>query len=229
MLFNADRTVTLQTRTCIHCQGTCKVAGEKKCPKCKGTTRGPRGGLGRCGCFRGMVPDFDNKVPCTNCTDGQEPETITDSVPKEQYRALFASNTIPIEFTEANRGSSFNESLIGLGLVAGIQDYGTIWDRLHRGEELDVHNEIREDIANGWNQLCKIARKDGDKIRLCAKLVVILHRGGYSARASFTDDTTAVVKAANSELPESAGMAYGTRMAEQGLNGTLLAASAHTQ
>jgi len=235
MKINADHTVSLELEPCHWCANNNlpkgMMPGRKTCPDCHGTRRGKRGGKDKCQtCFsfgddRGKVADRDHPVTCSACGGtATEKETIyshvTDAFLAEMYRI------VPIRFVLQNRGITFNEAWLGLGCLYGCGDYGAAW----KGMETDraaTESKIVAEIHKNRGQLLNYAREDKNsgRIDLCKAVYVLVHRGGYSARPSYTEDGSDVMKVAAHEPSESKGLAIGIAVADAGGHGTLAAAT----
>lgn len=203
------------------------VAGRKNCPKCKGTRRGPRGGRGGCReCFNGKVADFDNPVQCPRCEGTKEVEETYCSRPSEDIvRQILENREIRVFF--AQRGMSFNESYLGLGLIGGCTDYGRTWKELEsRSQEvIDTFiKKVYEEIVRRSNQVCHITKSKND-LTLFHHAVIIVNPDGYSVRPSFTDDSTDVLKQANGEPSVAAGTMLGMHVCNNGGHGVIAAAT----
>lgn len=218
-----------ETETCCMCGNNGlppgKAPGRKACPDCKGTRRGKRGGKDGCRtCYNGTVPDWDNPVDCGCCEGtGIVPETLTSYLTGDERRKIVS--LIPLRLFFADRGMSFNESYIGIGTVYSVGDYGRTWEALSMGglKAESFLERIREELAAGTSlQACKIADKEGN---LCNHIAVIVNREGYSIWASYTDDSTDLLKQANGQPSVAAGILIGTRIYNEGGNGTLAAAT----
>ncbi len=179
----ATRIVTLDTEPCTCTMGNGTPGtqpGRKTCPVCKGTRRGPKGKANGCrNCYEGTIADFDNRVTCVVCNGSTRvPENNCSHLNKET-RALFWSIT-PIRVVMVNRGSSFNEQYLGLGMIGGSTgDYGRTWDEMEKNLT-EASRKITDEIrADNHMQLCNVANK---QMRLCDEVIITVTKGGYAAR-----------------------------------------------
>lgn len=206
--------VVLERRPCCSCSGTQLVAGRRVCSKCHGMRRGPRGGRDKCtacmsyGADRGLVPDFDNKVKCSACTDGTQPETLCDTLPHEAWLAL------PFKVYRHNRGSTFNEAYLGFGCVFSSVDYGVAAGQ-------DDYSVIASVKGHQWIQATTLAKDDGT---MCDHVGIFVGRNGYSVRPCFEKNASDAQSQLVTEPSESTGMLLGSMIAAAGGNGTLAAA-----
>lgn len=148
-----------------------------------------------------VVPDDG---PCYGpCTDGKIvaeahvgdvlPGEISwdRSIPKPVMATLAAE--LEIVVSAQNRQSTWNEAHLGLGCLWSVTDYGRTWDRLVVAAREDgpepgvahlhavveaIREETREKLATESVQWIKLM--DRDTRVLTDRVVVLLHRGGYS-------------------------------------------------
>ncbi len=232
------RTVTLEHEDCINCKNWASRGfkpgmspGYMTCPDCKGTCRGPRGGANRCRkCFRGQVLNTDPSaaVICEGCNGtAKVPETMNSRVTSDFYKSFL--NITRVFIVPQHRSISFNESYLGIGIVCGIMDYSDRWKRYldNPSNATEIIPKIFEIIQkDSFVQLSHIAKMDKDSkvIDLCSGLYALVHRDGFSVRASYMADGSDVCKKASTEPSEQLGMMIGVAVYEEGGNGTLAAA-----
>lgn len=229
MKLNADNTLTLETITCWHCMGwrdklpAGHVAGRKTCPTCNGTRRGKRGKVNACkDCFSGMVVDPTKAVVCEGCNGTTIiPETDTDYASAEFMQQVF--KLAPITVTTQNRGQSFNETYIGLGLFYGCTDYGRANDAYKTNPQAFVAS-LPDMLAKERHQYSSFTKTDKTTgiITLCSAFVAVITNDGMNIRPVF-NTVAATLKQARAEPSVEAGMALGTVVYNAGGNGTLAA------
>lgn len=217
--------VTLGFRQCWSCHGSLKRSEFVPCAKCSGTGKlDPKKSKGRncpecaknAGFCKGKVLAVD-AFPCyctETATPGLQAETIRDICPREWVDAL------PITVYRSDRRQTLNENLFGgLGLYS-CTDYGE-WKR-KTDEELIAR--VKERNTHG-EQLTKVARLESDGlIHFAVGIGIFCNDQGYTPRAMYTDDSAVKVEAVMSRmLGVSEGMEIGTKLASEGLNGSMLA------
>lgn len=173
MLLNADRTVTLQTRSCL-CSNNVRPGynfGLKACTKCLGTGRTKQGkGKGLCAACYGSRREVCTKtfVPCARCNSTcTVPETETDYCPKEWVTNL------PMSVDRNPRTQSLLEAYIGVGLFS-VTDYG----RHKEMSDPELITQIRDGL--GSTQLCKMIQSSNILHRFASHLIIRCNNNGYS-------------------------------------------------
>lgn len=118
---------------------------------------------------------------------------ITDWPPKHLRASLAREMTIVI--TVANRGSTWNESYLGLGTLVSVTDYGRRWDTLVKAAGVDSQNgveeggalaeameafkaELRDELESHMSQWCKFTTREDRVIQ--DVVVAQVHRNGYT-------------------------------------------------
>lgn len=118
---------------------------------------------------------------------------------------------VPIIVIKGPRRSiSMNESLLGIGLIAGTMDYRD-WTVV---DPMELIAKVRS-YLNDRTQALNFCDKEG---KLCKAIGISPHTSGWSARPIFeeTDKLAAYL-----EISEEAGIARGMKIAAAGGNGTL--------
>lgn len=181
-----DGKIVLETEPCHWCNlgnpptHPGMMPSTKRCPDCKGTRRGPRGGRGKCRrCLDGTTADFDNLVTCSVCNGtARVPETICSTITADQWQSM----TFKV-IREENGRFGFNESYLGIGYVSTCGDYGTAWER-NNPQELLEYVKTHENYV----QATKIAKDDGT---VCDHIAILVSRRGYKIKAVFADENPA--------------------------------------
>jgi hypothetical protein len=174
-------TLVLGKKDCYCGDGT--QNGRKDCPTCKGTGNGPRGGARKCRpCMgSGWLTDPDNPVThdrCGGAWEAFEDESLYDFVDGDIVRLL------PVVVRRLNRGQSFLEAYIGVGLYSAT-DYGRAWDS---DDDEALIAKVREDYFTV--QGTKIARKTADPhiAEMCNHILIDVHPNGYNVVGVFTTE-----------------------------------------
>ena len=202
--------VVLETKACsCTWRGTPGlVAKTIPCPTCKGTGRGPKGGVNgcrKCHGFRTTYSDTEN-VTCSGCNGTAiVPENSCDTMPDEMYLAL------PFKVYRHNRLLTYGESLLGWGCVYSCEDYG----RSFKATDESVITDVR---SHGHVQLCKVVNKE---LELCDHVGIFIAANGYSVRPVYRKDGLDAIATIASERSYNDGMATGMKIAAAGGNGTL--------
>ena len=199
--------VTLETKECISCQGTGRAAKQIPCPACKGTGRGIKGGKNGCRKCSGFKTAYSSTetVTCGGCEGtGKRPENDCDSMPDEWFASM------PFRVYRHNREQTYNEYLLGIGCVYSCTDYG----RAYAATDDKV---IAEVSSHTFVQLCKVARN----LTLCDHIGIFVNRDGYSVRAVYLPDAKDALTVIANERGKDDGFQTGSRLASEGLNGTI--------
>lgn len=224
-----NRTLHLEKKNCTGCGYSGRPGTESTplpCSGCKGTGRGPRGGVRGCRKCYGSGKEYDHenrRQPCSVCRGdyvGFTTENFCDNAPAEAIAAL------PLAVVRQYRDQSWNESYLGLGTVWSCTDYGTAW----AGTDEDLVTRVASDLAKERVQATKIAvyDRDSDVAYLADSLVIVLTQTGYSVRPVYTEaaDTPELIAAESSlELNYTEAHAYGMAVYNAGGNGTMAAAT----
>lgn len=213
-----DGKLVLGMRTCFSCDGSLRVADWVTCKACAGTgkkdPRKPKG-LNCPACKSGASCGLKGKIVEINVKDcrcvetatpGMQAENICDIVPREWIDAL------PIAVYRSERPQGISENLFGSGLYSCV-DYG--------GWQKKTDEELIADVRRsaGYVQAIKIVRESD--MRICSSIGVFCNRGGYSVMPVYENpaDTEALLKR---QLTYEQGMAIGTKLAAEGLPGSLM-------
>ncbi len=165
---NINGMLVLEKKNCTNCQDG-KVASKKTCPSCRGTGNGIRGGKGKCKeCF-GYKYKWDWAKPdvCPTCFGNYinfADETDCDYYDKEIWENL------KFKVIRQDREMTVAESLIGLGCIFSVTDYGSAW----KGK--NVLNYVME---HNKDQVSKIVRNG----KFCDYVVIIITPMGYVVKA----------------------------------------------
>src|SRR5437867_7847602 len=111
-----DGRLVLERRECRQCWGRGTVATKARCPKCRGTGKGPRGGRNGCRDCHGFgtAYDQDQRVTCPTCDghpEGFEGETRYDSAPEGML------DTIPVVAYVRESSLNLAETMLGHGTI----------------------------------------------------------------------------------------------------------------
>jgi RecJ-like exonuclease len=203
----------LERTTCHSCHGTRRVNDWVKCESCNGTGKGSnRRSCKECGgnlnnsLIRGKKLAIGIKE-CTACDlDGTVPESQYDAMPDSFWQAL------TFKVYRSERHQTFAESLLGVG-VYSTTDYG----RHQSQTDEQLIEEIRK---HTYIQAVKVTNKE---LNFCDHIGIFCNRNGYSVIPVYgkPEETQSDLE---SQLTAGQGIAIGTRLAGEGLNGTLLAA-----
>jgi len=220
-MYRDEDTLVLEKKDCGRCthreewRGT--VPTEKPCPVCDGTGKGPRGGRRGCQNCRGSgtVWDHENRQPCPRCGGDwkdAEDETVYDKMPPEIIQSLDFR-----VYRDPDRPRTLNEGLLGFGTVCSVTDYG----RYKALTDTELIDKIKSghSIATFGVQALKIV---DDTLEFPDHIGIFCHSQGYSVRAVHERPDDVHAKIAN-EREYHEGLMLGARLAEKGLNGTMLA------
>ncbi len=207
-----DGKLALETAPCWHCNETGKVEETKLCPR----LRKPQNGTAcpHCGSRRQDGHNYclptGRIITCTRCNGtGQEPETTTDHLPVELWKAF------RFVVYRQDRPASWNESHLGMGCCWSCTDYGRTWQANNSDAAIA---EVR-DSRTSAPQACKVFQEDGTP---ADHIGIFVSQGGYSVRAVW--DLPTVQAEIASEPDETAGRMIGRHVAELGGHGTIAAA-----
>ncbi len=195
-------------KNCEHCDEG-KQPTRIRCPECKGTGNGKRGGRGGCHKCRGLRDIWSNDHPmtCTTCNGNYINFTVEnqcDYMPSEVWQSL------NFKVYRHKRLLTGNEAILGLGCVFSCTDYGAAW------ENPDDEKLIKEVKASTSHQATKVTKDDGT---VCDHVGIFVCPGGYSVRPVF-ESVEAVEMMIGLERPEREYMAVGQAICEAGGNGT---------
>lgn len=208
--------LVMDVRSCWSCDGTRKVNEWVKCEACKGTGKvsirkrcmvcDPKGDHLHNSLIKGKKLSIGTAV-CQSCTDGTQMENITDS-------ADDIWKTLNFKVYRSNRHQTIGESLLGLGCAWSTTDYGR-----HKSE---TDEALIENTRNhSYIQACKFAQNDGT---ICDHVGIFCNDNGYSVKAVFVPtDATKIENLFRNGLSVDVGMQVGMNLANQGLNGTMIA------
>jgi hypothetical protein len=201
------KTVILEKKPCVWCDGTGLSAKQVPCYTCKGTGRGPRGGKGGCRKCSGFghVYSPTEKETCTGCMgEKMVPENDCDSMPDEWW------HNMTFKVYRQDRDQTYNEFLLAHNCVFSCSDYG----KAAGASDESIIESVRKET---YVQLCKVARD----LKFCDHVGIFVNRGGYSVRAVFGSDASETLKTIASERGIDEGMAVGNAIAAAGGNGTM--------
>jgi len=163
-----NQKLVLERQPCRSCWGEQTVPTRKVCPVCKGSRRGPRGGRDGCrNCYDGRVYDPTDRVPCTLCTDGTEPETRYSWLPKGEL------NKLPFGVMRESRSGTWNEEYLGYGFIVSVTDYGRAWNATDEQLLEIVRRQLTEHPTQGTTI-------SDEELNVCPALAVILHYSGFT-------------------------------------------------
>ena len=170
------------------------MPGKRTCRACGGTGEGPRGGKNKCRgekiagskyaydtCYRGQIIDFDIRIPCYSCEgkyENAQMESPYDYAPGGMLAGLIDSGAVGLRVHRVNRGGTAQERLLGVGLWSST-DYGDAWKMPDEDVREKVLGKIRDDSTQVVKFTAK-AERGAERVTVCAEIVVILHRDGYS-------------------------------------------------
>lgn len=167
-MYFIGRTVVYEETTCYGCypSGSGRVYIRVKCPTCKGTRKGPRGGAGGCKtCYDGSVYSDKLTEICSKCGgEGKVPETRYSHVSREDWQDMPF-----VVYRDQYRKQSFAERFIGVGVysVSGM-------DPSYLTDE-----QLIEEVRNGstTHQACKIVDEAGMR---CNHIGILTAEYGYA-------------------------------------------------
>jgi len=171
------------------------VGRGNSCHECGARRKGAHSSMIRTGEWR----------TCTACNG-------TAIVPEDRYNYIPAGllSDIPLQVVRLDRGMTFNESLLGIGCLWSVQDYGKAWDM----SDVDVLVKVRAELGTTSVQACAVV----DRADMLAEGIgIFVNRSGYSLR-TITPETMAQI---GRELDYATGMRVGMRVYGAGGNGTI--------
>lgn len=166
-----DGKIVLEIKQCGWCDGKGTSPARVRCPKCRGTRRGPRGGRGGCSCLDGTAYSDTLRETCGRCNGAKtEMETITDYATPEMWQGM----TFKVIREEKGR-FGFNEEYLGVGYVYTCSDYGQAW----KNTDESVIADVRKSTGH---QACKFAKDDGT---LADHIAILVTPNGYKVKAVY--------------------------------------------
>lgn len=168
----------LEQGSCHWCDGSGLRAGNKSCPTCNGSGRGPRGGKGKCrSCFgRGITPDFANLVECELCHGTKiQPEDRYDFLPEAIWKQL------PFKVLRRDRDMSWAEQYLGM-MARDSEVFHNVYSVMDYGEHRNLSDEaliakVRDCSSASSHQASKVVNKD---MTFCSFVAIITSNQGYT-------------------------------------------------
>jgi hypothetical protein len=150
-----------------------------KCRTCRGTGNGVRGGRGGCRTCHGSGHGYDAKdlVTCRYC-DGTGYRGSEDTCSAMPHGFLDALG-VTYEVVRQDRAELMAERLFGLGFYS-CGDYGDAWKA---NDDDALIAKVRESLNTGYTQLTKLLADHRDVSTLSRRVVILVHRQGYSVVA----------------------------------------------
>lgn len=210
-----NKKLIFEREQCFGCHGKGQIIERVECPNSGQVMRGrvPGGKCPHCGATRKhehRYLDTGRMITCPSCDGtGDKAETRYSFMNLDIVAEIL--EVVPMFVIEGfRREISMNESLLGIGLIAGITDYQD-WTVANPKMLIErVRTRLLKDIT----QACNYCDEDGN---LCKSIGISPHTSGWSARPIYKE---ADELAPFLEIGEGAGILRGNLIAGMGGNGT---------
>lgn len=126
--------------TCWDCSGTRVVTRNQLCPNWNKPQKGKA--CPHCGSKtkHGHQTVGEHQTNCSRCDlEGKIQEDRFSHIPSDWWKD-YALNKVKIEVTRINRGQTFNEAYLGIGVIGSCTDYGELWNLSDEQIEAQKHH-----------------------------------------------------------------------------------------